>query len=213
MPFPGLWGDILQNYDDQKTTLWHIRGPGQCFCSTAWAWGPPFGPLGLGAPGFARSEPTVVTPLSLALDKQRTSLDNDDALLSSLLFTFETLTPSPSREYKEVSQCRKSRLIIVFEFRFSIIITRMNCMLPLYVLGCFPQRQVWSKKLFYIFTRKYTLTSVEVWFSCKQLDTKKVVKILSWVKIATIDWALRGCTQKSRSGSFVLIMALILYWF
>jgi hypothetical protein len=135
MPFPGLWGDILQNYDDQKTTLWHIRGPGQCFCSTAWALGPPFGPLGLGAPAFARSEPIVVTPLSLALDKQRTSLDNDDAFLSSLLFTFETLTPSPSREYKEVSQCRKSRLIIVFEFRFSIIITRVNCMLPLYVLA------------------------------------------------------------------------------
>jgi hypothetical protein len=39
------------NSDAQKTTLWHIRGPDQCFCSTAWAWGPPFGPLGLGAPG------------------------------------------------------------------------------------------------------------------------------------------------------------------
>jgi hypothetical protein len=26
--------------------------------------GPPFGPLGLGAPGFARSEPIVVTPLN-----------------------------------------------------------------------------------------------------------------------------------------------------
>ena len=25
--------------------------------------GPPFGPLGLGAPGFSRSEPIVVTPL------------------------------------------------------------------------------------------------------------------------------------------------------
>jgi hypothetical protein len=63
MPFRGLWGEILQNSDGQKTTLWHIRGPSQCFCSTAWAWGPPFGPLGLGAPGFARPEPIVVTPL------------------------------------------------------------------------------------------------------------------------------------------------------
>jgi hypothetical protein len=63
MPFPRLWGEILQNSDGQKTTLWHIRGPGQCFCSTAWAWGPPFGPLWLGAPGFARSEPIVVTLL------------------------------------------------------------------------------------------------------------------------------------------------------
>jgi hypothetical protein len=27
--------------------------------------GPPFGPLGLGAPGFSRSEPIVVTPLQL----------------------------------------------------------------------------------------------------------------------------------------------------
>jgi hypothetical protein len=64
MPFPRLWGEILQNSDGQKTTLWHIRGPGHCFCSTAWACPPPpFGPLGLGAPGFARSEPIVVTPL------------------------------------------------------------------------------------------------------------------------------------------------------
>ena len=32
------------------------------FC-TASTWGPPLGPLGLGAPGFSRSEPIVVTPL------------------------------------------------------------------------------------------------------------------------------------------------------
>ena len=43
MPFPELWGKILQNSDGQKTAL--------LLCS-----------LSLGAPGFSQSEPIVVTP-------------------------------------------------------------------------------------------------------------------------------------------------------
>ena len=67
MPFPRLWGELLQNSDGQKTTLWHIRSPGQCLLYSL-SLGPPFGPLGLGAPRFARSEPIVVTPLA-SLDR------------------------------------------------------------------------------------------------------------------------------------------------
>ena len=47
MPFPGLWGEILQNSDGQKMVLLG-------------------NPLGLGSPGFSRSEPIVVTPRAIA---------------------------------------------------------------------------------------------------------------------------------------------------
>jgi hypothetical protein len=89
MPFPRLWGEILQNSDGQKTTLWHIRGLGQCFCSTAWAWAPPFGPLWLGAPGFARSEPIVVTPLNLTSNRTY-SLELTFQFMQTLLQTLAT---------------------------------------------------------------------------------------------------------------------------
>jgi hypothetical protein len=63
MPFPRLWGEILQNSDGQKTTFSvTYQRPWPMFLLSAWTWGPPFGPLGLGPPGFARYEP-IVTPL------------------------------------------------------------------------------------------------------------------------------------------------------
>ena len=59
MPFPGLWGEILQN-------LLMVRKR-HCDISEALLYrlslGAPIWPIGVGGPGFSRSEPIVVTPL------------------------------------------------------------------------------------------------------------------------------------------------------
>ena len=62
--FPGLWGEIVQNSDGQKLHC-NISEASQTnvFALQPEPGAPPSGPLGLGPPVFARSEPTVVLPL------------------------------------------------------------------------------------------------------------------------------------------------------
>ena len=65
--FLKLWGENLHNSDGQKTTLQHMKPPWRMFLLYSLSLGPPFVPLGMGAPGLARSEPIVVTPLHSTL--------------------------------------------------------------------------------------------------------------------------------------------------
>jgi hypothetical protein len=66
MRFPGFWRDFTEFWWSENDIVTYQR-PWPTFLLYRLSWGPPFGPLGLGAPGFSRSEPIVVTPLKLTL--------------------------------------------------------------------------------------------------------------------------------------------------
>ena len=72
MPFTGLWGEILQNSDALANVFALSPKPG----------GPQ---LGLGAPGFSRSEPIVVTPLPLTIKAQSVSIYSVNIVIPKII--------------------------------------------------------------------------------------------------------------------------------